>query len=356
MGTNLVKKHVSCAGWTAAVMVAGLGVAPSAHAEGAHVVRPDESIQEAVDAAKPGDTVVLLPGVYRQSVHITTPGLTLRGTGEKTVLTPPGRRAADSCGKEGNGICVTGTRGDRLTGVTLQSLTVASFKKNGIWATGTDRFTVQDVTARDNGQWGIAQEKSTRGVFRHNTAHGNGDAGLFLANTIDEEAGALDTRGAVIRGNRVTDNRIGITVRRVRQLTVDTNKVTGNCAGVFVVGDESRPRAGAMDVHRNDVSANNKYCAATPRLPFLQGSGIVLTGAEETDVRGNRVQGNAGGSPLSGGIVLFRSFVGAKNERNVVRDNVVHDNKPADLANRDTGAGNRFTGNTCRTSEPSGLC
>jgi len=243
-----------------------------------------------------------------------------------------------------------------VEGTTVASLTLSGFAKNGLWVSRTDRLTVRRVTARKNGQWGIAQERSTRGVFRHNTARDNGDAGLFLANTTDTEQGATDTRGAVIEGNRLTGNRIGVTVRRLRNLSVENNTLTMNCAAVFIVGDESTPRAGALTVRGNDVYRNNKYCPKTARLPFLQGSGIVLTGAEDTLVTGNRVMDNTGASPLSGGIVLFKSFVGVRNERNRISDNLVRRNAPADLVDGETARGNTFRANTCGTSRPTGLC
>ena len=44
------------------------------------VVGPGDSIQAAVDAAKPGDTVVVV-GLHRENVAITTDGITLRGHG-----------------------------------------------------------------------------------------------------------------------------------------------------------------------------------------------------------------------------------------------------------------------------------
>ncbi|MFE0646986.1 nitrous oxide reductase family maturation protein NosD [Streptomyces sp. NPDC059534] len=347
--------HLACA---VAVVATGLGAAaPTAHSRTAHRVKPGESIQKAVDAAKPGDTIVLSPGTYRESVRITTSGLTLRGSGlSRTVIVPGDTAADDACAKAGHGICVTGTESRPVQGVTVRSLTLTGFTGNGLWASGTDRLTVRGVLADKNGKWGIAQERSVRGVFSHNIARNNGDAGMFLANTVDTEHGATDAEGTVITHNSLSGNRIGLTVRRLRNVTVDHNDATGNCAAVFVVGDESTPRAGAMTLRRNNIHANNKYCPKTPRLPFLQGSGIVLTGAEETVVEKNRVVGNVGTSPLSGGIVLFKSFVGALNEQNAIRDNVVMSNSPADLANRDTGRGNTFTRNTCTLSEPAGLC
>ncbi|MFG2478892.1 nitrous oxide reductase family maturation protein NosD [Streptomyces fagopyri] len=354
----MTKRQMAYLACTAAVMASGLGAAPSADHRTVHRVSPGESIQKAVDAARPGDTVLISPGSYHESVRVTVPDLTVRGFGAgRTVIEPGPASAGNACAKAGNGICVTGRDSSPLTGVTVRGLTLRGFAKQGLWASGTDRLTVSGVSAENNGQWGIAQERSVRGEFRHNTARGNGDAGLFVANTVTTEEGARDTRGTVISHNRLIGNRIGVTVRRLRNLTVDHNEATGNCAAVFVVGDENKPRAGALTVRGNYVHANNRSCPKTPRLPTLQGSGIVLTGTEDTLVTGNSVVDNVGTSPMSGGIVLFKSFTGAPNRGAEIRNNVVLGNGPADLADRDTtGTDNVFRHNVCRVSEPAGKC
>ncbi|MFJ4839453.1 nitrous oxide reductase family maturation protein NosD [Streptomyces sp. NPDC088746] len=363
------RRHMKClAGITVSTATAlGLAAVPSAASGHSDlVVHPGESIQSAVDAARPGDTVVVLAGTYRESVLITTPGLTLRGTGERTVLAPPAAKgaktakkakAANACATGGNGICVIGTKSRTVDDVRIRSLTVSGFDKSGIWASWTDRLSVRRVAAGSNGTWGIAQERSTRGDFRHNTATGNGDAGIFVANSVSEEGGATDTGGTLVVDNSVSGNRIGVTARRVRNLVIDGNTLTGNCSGVFVVGDESKPAAGAMTISGNRIVKNNKFCPATPRLSAIQGSGIVLTGSEATTVRSNVIRDNVGSTPLSGGILLFKSFVGALNTDNTISRNLVQGNKPADLANRDTsGTGNTFVSNTCGTSVPAGMC
>ncbi|GGZ60523.1 hypothetical protein GCM10010387_62840 [Streptomyces inusitatus] len=343
----------------AAAVVSGVGLAPAAESPERHTVRPGESVQAAVDAAKPGDTVVLAPGTYRESVLITTARLTLRGSGPATVLVPPaGPAAADAhgCARAGHGVCVTGTEGADVERVSVRSLTLRGFKGHGLWASRTDRLSVRQVVSEKNGVWGLAQQRSVRGSFRENTVRENGDAGIFLANAVDAEGGATDQGGALIAGNTASGNRIGVTVRRVRNLTVRDNELTANCAGMFIVGDESKPAAGAMTVRSNDISGNNRLCPATARLPVIQGSGIVLTGSEATVVRSNTIRDNVGSAPMSGGIVLFESLVGAANTDNVIVNNEVEGNGRADLVHRGDGGGNRFTGNTCASSEPAGLC
>ncbi|MFD8228519.1 nitrous oxide reductase family maturation protein NosD [Streptomyces massasporeus] len=346
--------HIAC---LTAVAASGLCAAsPSSAHQSVHLVHAGESIQKAVDAAKPGDTVVISPGFYHESVRITVSGLKLRGSGARSTVIQPGTAKDNPCATAGNGICVTGMDNSPVRKVTVSGLTLRGFSKQGLWATGTDRLTIRAVTAEKNGQWGLSTERSARTKMVHNTVKNNGDAGIFVANTVATEEGARDTLGTVIADNRLSGNRIGITVRRLRNLTVARNDVTGNCSAINIVGDENTPRTGALTVRQNHVYANNKFCPKTARLPFLQGSGIVLTGVEGAFVSGNRIEDNVGTSPLSGGIVLFKSLVGSPNERNDVRDNVLLRNSPADLANRDTGQGNTFRNNSCTISEPAGMC
>lgn len=352
--------HVVYLVCTAAMIGTGLAAAPASSVPLTHVVHPGESIQKAVDAARSGDTVLITPGVYRESVTVSTPDLTLRGTGRSTVVQPgTTKAAADTCAGRGNGICVLGTKDENVKGVTVADLTVTGFTQTGVFSMATDGLTVRNVNAVKNGVWGIAQERSVHGIFRGNTARDNGDAGIFLANAVKAEEGAADTEGTLVAHNRLEGNRIGVTVRRLRNLAVEDNHIAGNCAGVFVVGDENTPKAGDLVVRDNHVVRNNKSCPKTERLEALQGSGIVLTGVEKVLVADNTVEGNAGTSSMSGGIVLAASMVGTANAKNEVKGNRLSANSPADLVDAgtgDTAKSNTFAGNTCGASKPAGLC
>lgn len=321
-----------------------------APAAATHRVEPGQSVQAAVDAARPGDTVELMPGAYRQTVRITVPDLTLRGAGaDKVTLSPPADAAGAAAAQDG--VVVSGA-----AGVRVQGITVTGFARYGVWGTSADDMKVVGVSALANGQYGIAQEKSAGARFIGDAARDNGQAGILIANVVGEEGAALDARGAVVAHNSLTGNKMGVVLRRVRDMTVQDNTMSANCAGMFVVGDESVPRAGDLMVRDNSVTDNTKFCEATDRLPVVQGSGIVLTGVENTVVERNTVTGNAGSAPMSGGIVLAPSIVGVTNTGNTVRDNVLSANTPADIADRDTGTGNTFTSNSCAVSVPDGHC
>src|SRR5689334_5950261 len=111
-----------------AACAAGLGVAlcsgtaASASASRTIVVRPGQSVQAAINRANPGDTVLLMPGVYHQSVHVRKDGITLRGTGNfsgGTVLVPPKVFPNTACNSFAGptAICILAKKVDIKTGV-----------------------------------------------------------------------------------------------------------------------------------------------------------------------------------------------------------------------------------------------
>ena len=104
----------SGANWAAAGFVAAWVsfVSPVFASADTRVVHPGQSIQAAVNASDPGDTVVVKAGTYYQSVRIATDGITLRAHGQVTLK--PSKYGYGECYQSGNavGICVSSSEFD----------------------------------------------------------------------------------------------------------------------------------------------------------------------------------------------------------------------------------------------------
>jgi plastocyanin len=117
----------------------GTGVAPVAKASGVTRSVPEDyrTVQAAVDAAKPGDLVLVGPGVYREEVKVRTPSLVVRGRDRNRVV-------VDGEFKRANAISVT------ADGVAVENLTVRNAKVNGVFWTGVTGYRASYVTAYNN--------------------------------------------------------------------------------------------------------------------------------------------------------------------------------------------------------------
>jgi hypothetical protein len=342
-------------------------VAPAASAAASKtiVVGPGQSIQAAVDQASPGDTVLIKPGVYHQSVQIRTNGITLRGSGDLqggTVIEPPASFPQTLCnGAFGpTGVCVLAKNVNPKTGAvitpvradTVTNLMVSGFPANGVFGYGTVGLRVTRVKAVNDGDYGISRFVSTGTLFADDIAIGNAEAGFYVGDSPDADT--------VVRNDLAVGNQFGIFIRHAREVLVFANRVRGNCQGIFVLDDGQAGGAGSSVIRDNSVVKNNKFCPKhgdTP-VPF-QGGGILLLGATQTLVTHNSVQGNSGKQLNSGGILVASAASltkGSNPNFDTIARNTAFGDHPADLLWDGTGTHVRFIANHCGTSGPPGLC
>ena len=350
--------------WTRTVLVLFMSLllglpATAAWAGGpdVRVVRPGQSIQAAIDAASPGDTILVKPGTYAEALVVQTDDLTLKGS-KGTVLVMPDS-ADNICTQltEGTviGICALGEINpetfeviEYLEGPRISGFTIRGFSDSGIIALGTDRLHASHNRVEDNAGYGIFSIFSTRPVLAYNKATGNSDAGLYVG-------GQQDVRARVF-GNTSWDNGLGLPARRLHGSATGTTSSTTSSdpAAANAPGPVTN-----WKVRHNLVRANNR---ADCGEGGISGVGILLQGASENEVSRNLVLGNRGEAPFGGGIVL----VTAEPEEpggeaiapsgNVVRKNLALRSRPFDISWDGAGAGNQFVDNRCRTSQPEGLC
>jgi len=321
------------------------------------------TIQAAVDAARPGDVVLVAPGTYGESVEIGVERITLRGEDRNGVILDGGDRLQ-------NGVYVT------ADGVAVENLTVRHFTNNGVLftsygqdlveevigegdggetpardsvdptATGLDGYRISYVTAYNNGLYGLYAFAAVNGVIEHTYASGHPDSGYYI--------GQCKPCNVVLRDVTAERNAIGY-------------EGTNGSGGVYVV--ESVFRGNRLGITPNSqdaellapqeetvVAGNLVVDNSDPATPEIEdgyfGGGILIGGGERNLVLRNRVSGN----PDTGiGVLTLGRFQPSGNriEGNVSEGNGV-DLVFAPVGTGDT-AGNCFAGNTFGTSLPKGI-
>jgi nitrous oxidase accessory protein NosD len=312
-----------CVFGAVAAMVVGIpGTTGQAVAGGPTLVGPGESIQAAVDAADPGDTI-RVTGRHRENVLVQTDGLTLLGYG--AVILPPATPVAHACfdptvvDEAVHGICLWGEVDVDTGEVTryVEDVTVRGFRIRDFAGTGLVAVATKNATFAGN-------------ILRHNV-----DSGINTTNS-------LNTR---IWGNRTFGNEFGLFSSLAEGSTVAANSIRGNCAGVIMLGTTD------TRIGLNHIARNSRACPAADDFPALSGIGVALIESTDTAVVANRIVRNraTGQSAFVGGVVIEES----SDSR--VKHNVVLHNDP-DLAWDETGTGNVFRANVCETSAPASLC
>jgi hypothetical protein len=111
-------------------------------------------------------------------------------------------------------------------------------------------------------------------------------------------------------------------------------------------------------VSSSAVSGGRGLWLSLSRLERPSWLGFLLLGTDHVFLSANIAERNVGRTQQSGGTVLASSakWGGADPTDNVVKDNVVLENRPFDIRWDETGSGNVFRNNTCHTSEPSWIC
>jgi parallel beta-helix repeat protein len=283
------------------------------------VVRPGDSIQAAIDRAKPGTRIYILAGVYRElsdptnGLNITKNGIRLIGqkaTGKRVVL--------ENAGNQRNGIVVVPEdrvdcmgchtdlsppfpvkpgvepglkmREPMMQDFEIRNITIRGFDNNGLFTENVDGFKIIDVESVDNLNYGIFPTLSKNGLITHSRSTGSAtDSGIWVETS----------ENVVVSYNYVADNVNGFEVSNSDDITLVHNEATNNTLGfsILLLPDIFDDRAGAkrIDVRDNYTHDNNRLNTARPGsiLSFVpRGIGILYLGVDESLIMNNRIEDN----------------------------------------------------------------
>jgi parallel beta-helix repeat protein len=324
-----------------------------------NVVVVTTSIQAAVDATQPGDTVRVPPGIYRENVLVNKNNITIKGQSGAIL---------DGTGLPGNsGITVRPlSPSERIAGFKLSGLQIQNYRRNGVILVRVDDYQIEDGKYINNEEYGIFPIRSSHGLIRGNQVSGSNDTGIYIGQSED----------AVIKANYVTDCTVGIDVEVSSNITVKDNRLTGNTIGMTAVVLPGLSLTNTTDVQITDntFDSNNRANPVTDPTDVLSqlpsGAGLLIIAADQVTVKDNEVMHN---NSVGIAVVQVPPALAALDPRidpfpdnNEIIDNIMMENggnpdprispfPPSDLIWDLSGTGNCWRDNTFKTSFPSPL-
>ncbi|MFM7045961.1 MAG: right-handed parallel beta-helix repeat-containing protein [Ilumatobacteraceae bacterium] len=329
------------------------------------------TIQEAVDAASPGDLVLVAPGTYSEAVTITTENITLRGLDRNEVVLD-GKLELD------NGVRVLG-----VNGVVVENMTAMNYTRNGFFFTMANGYRGSYLTAYRNGDYGVYAFDSVNGQFDHIYAAGSPDAGLYIGqcypcnavvSDVVSEHNGLGYSGTNAGGNLFIVNSIFRFNRAGIVPNSGTYELCYPQRATTIVGNlvysNNQPDTPAIDVAI--LAMGNGILSAGGILNVIERNrvwdhdkgGISLVPFLEEDPNDSMPAADAWGLTCAESRELPRSAPGGSllwdSMQNRVIGNVLTDNRAADILLSSVGTdvatlGNCFAGNTFATSAPQAI-
>lgn len=294
------------------------------------------TIQGAVDAAHPKDTVQIGPGVYEEAVVVRTPDITIRGANRHTVI-------LDGEFRRSNGILVAADR------VAVENMTARNYKVNGFYFSKVKGYRAAYVSAIRNGDYGLYAIESTNGRMDNVYAAGSPDGGIYI--------GACQPCTSIVTDSLAEYNELGFSGTNAGgDLLITRSEWRFNKTGILpntLDSERNAPQRGAV-IYDNYVH-DNGLSLVPFKVPHYAvfGAGIALLGTEDNIVHNNRVENNS-----HYGILVMpsldRNFWTAYHNR--IEGNNVTGSGIADLAlAAPAGPGNCFADNQFASSLPPGI-
>jgi parallel beta-helix repeat protein len=273
-------------------------------------VKAGESIQAAVNRARSGDTIEVMPGVYKEEVKIDLDNITLRGVSSPEVdrqvllrgsaiaareynhrlsaqlrdewaVPPPERPVMDGENKLSDGVLSTGSN------FVIENFDLQHYIANGVVAQHARNVTFRNLKIDDTGLYGVYPVSCTGVTIERCVATGIADAALYVG----------QSRDIVVRDSEAYNNVTGIEIENSINAVVENNYVHDNTGGILVFVLPNNPSKVGRDcvVRNNRVINNNHANFGNPNSIVSgvpPGTGVLVMAAKNTEVTANEIRGN----------------------------------------------------------------
>ncbi|PKP81141.1 MAG: hypothetical protein CVT79_10750 [Alphaproteobacteria bacterium HGW-Alphaproteobacteria-18] len=243
------------------------------------------TLQAALIAAKPGETILLPEGTFQltDGLSLDVDGVTLRGAGqEKTIL--------DFAGQEGAGEGLLVTSDDVL----LMDFGVRNTKGDGIKSKGADQIIYRYLTVEwtggpdeANGAYGIYPVESKNVLVENVTVRAASDAGIYVG----------QSDNIIVRNSVVEYNVAGIEIENSMNADVYGNIARNNTGGILVFDLPDLPVSGGNStrIFDNEIIENNtrNFAPAGNIVASVpSGTGVIVMANRNVHVFDNNFDNN----------------------------------------------------------------
>lgn len=239
-------------------------------------VKNGESIQAAVSKAKPGDTIQVMPGLYKETVYIDKDNIAIVGVIDKGAWP-----VMDGERKLNDAILYSGS------GIRIENMKIVHYKGNAIMGQAGNNFVIRYNWIVDTGVYGIFPQFGKNGLVEYNVISGIEDAAIYI--------GMCDN--IQVSNNEVFASVAGIEIENSRHAIVEHNLVYNNAGGILTFITPGLPIKTTFDVIIRDnfvVDNNHKNFGAPGSIVsgVPSGTGIIVMAADDVQIEDNVIRGN----------------------------------------------------------------